>query len=249
MKVTGERVSTAQGGFNPTWQRHAAAYALSAPFLAAGRVLDLGCGVGHGSRWLGDRLVVGIDKHLAARPSVCGDMRALPLANASVSSVLAVQSIEHVPDGRPVLSEAARVVRDGGTVVLVTPNRFTFGRADEVIDPYHFVEYSAGDLRSLCGKRFADVELLGLFGSPRYLEIFEEERRTLDRALRLDVLRIRRRLPRRAREALYDAMLRVRRRRAARPSISAISMDDFELRSHDIESCLDLVAVCKRPER
>ena len=36
--ITGERVVTSSGGFNPTWQRHVAAYALCARFLATGRV-------------------------------------------------------------------------------------------------------------------------------------------------------------------------------------------------------------------
>ena len=34
--ITGERVSTGGGGFNPTWQRHVAAYGLCAPLLPPG---------------------------------------------------------------------------------------------------------------------------------------------------------------------------------------------------------------------
>ena len=33
MKVTGERVSTPEGGFKPTWERHVAAYAAAAELL------------------------------------------------------------------------------------------------------------------------------------------------------------------------------------------------------------------------
>ncbi len=44
--VTGERVVTAEGGFNLSYQRHAATYRLCAPLLPPGRVLDLGCGTG-----------------------------------------------------------------------------------------------------------------------------------------------------------------------------------------------------------
>ena len=55
MKVTGERVVSRAGGFNATWQRHVAAYVLSEPFLGDGRVLDLGCGVGHSFHRLAPR--------------------------------------------------------------------------------------------------------------------------------------------------------------------------------------------------
>ena len=60
--ITGERVSSPEGGFNPTFQRHVAAYRLIAPLLSHGRVLDLGCGVGHSYRELAPRVTVGVDR-------------------------------------------------------------------------------------------------------------------------------------------------------------------------------------------
>src|SRR5215204_2196623 len=61
VKITGERVVTPGGGFNPTWQRHVAAYALAEPELGPGRVLDLGCGIGHSFHLLAPRETVGVD--------------------------------------------------------------------------------------------------------------------------------------------------------------------------------------------
>ena len=61
MTITGERVTTPAGGFNPTWQRHVAAYSLCAPFLGPGRALDLGCGIGHSYSVLAPRPTVGVD--------------------------------------------------------------------------------------------------------------------------------------------------------------------------------------------
>ena len=72
-----------------------------------------------------------------------------------------------------------------GVAVFVTPNRLTLGRPDEIIDPYHHVEFDAGELRALCERFFAAVAVRGLFGSERYMELFDEERRKLDRLLRL----------------------------------------------------------------
>ena len=81
-------------------------------------------------------------------------MRALPFADGAFASVLSVQSIEHVPDAGRVLAEVDRVLEPGGVAVFVTPNRLTFARPDEIIDPYHYVEYSPDELVELCRARF-----------------------------------------------------------------------------------------------
>ena len=249
MRLTGERVVTSEGGFNPTWQRHVAAYALCAPLLpAAGRVLDLGCGIGHSYQRLAPRETVGVDLDPGAlrgqaRETHVADMRALPFGDSTFASVLSVQSLEHVPDPERVLAEVARVLEPGGVAVFVTPNRLTFGPPDEIVDPYHWVEYAPGELRDLCARTFARVELRGLFGSARYAELVAQERARLERLLRADVLRLRRAVPRRARQLLYDALL-ARARRRSDPRAAAIGVEDFYLREADLDSALDLVAVC-----
>lgn len=251
MKVTGERVSTPAGGFNPTWQRHVAAYALADLELGPGRVLDLGCGVGHSFHLLAPRETVGVDVDRAAlagqdRETVVADMRAVPFVDGSFASVLSVQSLEHVPDPDRVLGEVARVLEPGGVAVLVTPNRLTLGRPDEIIDPYHHVEFDAAELRALCERRFGHVEVRGLFGSERYLELYAEERARLDRLLGLDPLRLRRLVPTALRRRLYDLVLR-RTRRAEDPRAAAITPADFVVRDDGLEEALDLVAVCSAP--
>ena len=157
-----------------------------------------------------------------------------------------MHSIEHVPDAAPVLEEIARVLEPGGTAVLVTPNRLTFGRPDEIIDPYHFVEYDADELRDLCSPHFDQVEVHGVFGSDRYMELFDEERERLARLLRIDPLRVRRMVPRRARQRLYDRML-TRARREEDPRAAAITPEDFSLRDHGLEACLDVMLVGRGP--
>lgn len=247
-RVTGERVSSQAGGFNPTWQRHVAAYALCARFLPPGKVLDLGCGIGHSFELLG-RETVGLDLDPAAlagqnRETIAADMRDLPFPAGSFAAVLSVQSLEHVPDPERVLMEARRVLKSGGIAIFVTPNRLTFGPPDEIVDPYHYVEFTARELGKLCKGAFAEVELQGIFGSDRYLELVAAEKRDLERVLRRDPFRLRRLVPRRARQMLYDRALRARRADPD-PRAAAIDPSDFELRQTPLDKALDLIAVCR----
>jgi SAM-dependent methyltransferase len=251
VRITGERVVSPAGGFNPTWQRHVAAYALAAPRLGPGRVLDLGCGVGHSYHLLAPRETVGVDVDAAAlagqdRETLVADMRELPFDDDSFDSVLSVQSLEHVPDPERAVAQVARVLRPEGRAIFITPNRLTLGRPDEIIDPYHYIEFDAEELRRLCLCFFGEVEVGGLFGSPRYMELFDEERRRLDRMLRADPLRLRRLVPRRGRQRLYDLLLR-RYRHAEDPRAGRITPEDFELRESDLADALDVCAICSSP--
>ena len=247
--VTGERVTTSSAGFNPTWQRHVAAYALCERFLGPGRVADIGCGVGHSYELLSPRETVGVDIDPEVlrgqrRRTVAADMRHLPFADAEFDGVIAVQSIEHVPDPERALAEMARVLKRGGSAVLVTPNRLTFARPDEVVDPYHFVEFDPAELAALSRRFFAAVELAGIFGSQRYRAIVAREHEKLDALLRRDPLRLRRIVPRAARQRLYDRRLR-RERSDPDPAAAAITVSDFSLEDQPLEGALDLVAVCR----
>ena len=253
MTVTGERAVTGDGGFNPSWQRHVSGYALTAGFFGPGRVLDLGCGVGHSYQLLGPRETVGVDNNAAAlegqdRETILADMRELPIGDDEFSGVLASHSIEHVPDPEHVLAEIARVLGNDGVAILITPNRLTFGKPDEIIDPYHYIEYDPGQLHALCAPWFESVEVHGVFGSPRHLELVDEEHEKLDRLLRKDPLRLRRLIPRRLRQRLYDRKLsRERLGEEVDPRAAAITVDDFDLRSEGLEAALDLVAVGRGP--
>ncbi len=254
--VTGERVVTAEGGFNLSFQRHVATYRLCAPELpATGRILDLGCGTGHSFHELGARETVGVDvsaEALAgqARETVVADMRALPFPAASFAAVLSVQSIEHVPDPGRMLAEVVRVLEPGGPAVFVTPNRLEFARADEIIDPYHFVEYAPEELHALLAPWFERVTVRGLTGSPAWAALVAEEHARLDALLRRDPLRLRRFVPRRARQLAYDALLTRSRAGAPDPRAAAITPDDFFLVDDPaaVARAFDLVAVCAGPK-
>jgi SAM-dependent methyltransferase len=247
-------VVTREGAFNPTWQRHVAAYAHAGEVLGPGRVLDLGCGTGHSFHLLAPRETVGVDIDPGAlegqdRETIVADMRDLPFETGTFDSVVSAQSLEHVPDPETVLAEVARVLRPDGTAMFVTPNRLTFGRPDEIIDPYHYVEFDQHELREICAGSFGRVELRGVFGSERYMELYRDERRRLDALLRKDPLRVRRLIPRRVRQYLYDRRLSTERLERGDPRAAEIEVADFPVRDTPLDESLDLIAICRQPSR
>ena len=99
-------------------------------------VVDIGCGEGYltleAARWA--RSVIGVDRSadvlerataLARRRRVTnvtwkkGDIRKLPLKDESVDVALLSQSLHHAADPSDALSEATRVVRPGGQVLIL----------------------------------------------------------------------------------------------------------------------------------
>ncbi len=95
--------------------------------LKRGVVLDVGCGDGASSV----RGAVGLDGSVdALRRAARAGVRAVhadveaawPIAPASVGTVCLFDVLEQVPDPRPLLAEAARVLAPGGVVLVALPN-------------------------------------------------------------------------------------------------------------------------------
>ena len=95
----------------------------------SGRVLDAPCGTGQLAARVRDAgfRVIGLDMDEAA--AVDGiEIRSadlnqpLPLADAEVDYVLSVEGIEHLERPFSFIRECNRVLRDGGTMIITTPN-------------------------------------------------------------------------------------------------------------------------------
>jgi SAM-dependent methyltransferase len=109
--------------------------ALADSGLPQGLGLDLGCGDGLLTnlilRTCGSRELVGIDPddneiELARESGIYRELHAtgggeLPLADNTFDFVISNSVLEHIPDVRPVLAEAARVLKEGGTFVATVP--------------------------------------------------------------------------------------------------------------------------------
>jgi len=163
-------------------------------------VLDAGCGNGymcdHDFRSCSKK-IIGLDvcndlsSNKSLHHSVSGSLAALPLQAESIDLILCRYVAEHLSDPLRVFGEFARVLRAGGKIVLLTPNRWhyvslishltpfwfhrwfnsLYGVAGEDTFPTFYRANSQGRIRTLAeqaGLRVATLHMLET--SPNYLE-------------------------------------------------------------------------------
>lgn len=256
LTFTGERLHEGDALFGADLVRHRVAYDYAirvARERDAQRILELGSGTGYGTAELAEALpsVVAVDRVAplaAARASrarfLRADVGAMPLAPACFDLVVSFQVIEHLDDPRPYLEAMARQLRPGGLALITTPNRLE----SEGENPFHVHEYEAGELAGLLRGFFGEVEMLGVSAIGAAREIHEARLARIRRIVRLDPLRLRRRIPRWLVEALFARLAVVVRRGIARDqgSMPQLGFDQFPIGPAD-DRCLDLLACCRRP--
>lgn len=162
-------------------------------------VLDAGCGSGrvfqHRLAGLAQR-VVGVDlaEGLAGNPNidaaVRGDLYTLPLRDASFDLAVLSHVAEHLARPQAAFRELARVLRPGGRLLLLTPNRWHYvtvgarltphplheafsrwrGLDERDVFPTAYRANTAGRLRALLEGAGLEVERLERFETePEYL--------------------------------------------------------------------------------
>ncbi len=204
-------------------------------------VLEVGCGEGYGTALLAGaaRRLVALDydaptiTHAAARyrdaTFVRANLAALPVRSAAFDVLASLQVIEHVWDHGQFVAECVRALRPGGRLLISTPNRLTFSPGhDSPVNPFHTHEFVADELAELLRRGGADIE--AMFGL-----------RAGDRLRGLDGIHG---------GSFTGAQL------AAPPEewrpelardVAGVRTADFVIAGERLGSCLDLVAIARRP--
>ena len=149
------------------------ALGLSLPRDAA--IIDVGCGTGTALDWFRGRgaRAIGIDRSDAwaracrSPPVVQGDAARLPFRDGSFDGAILMHALAHIVAPKATLGEIRRLLRPGGRLAIVTPNR-RYLRALNRIRPFaprytadptvesHFTREAATELLESTG--FVGVE-------------------------------------------------------------------------------------------
>ena len=233
---TAERVSR-EITDNYVYQRSRLAY-VEAAKIVSGRVLEIGTGTGYGIDIIAPccESFVTLDKFASEAttklPSNVEFKEAtvppLPFADESFDYVVSFQVIEHIDDDKEFVREIHRVLRKGGKFIVTTPNRpMSLTR-----NPWHIREYTEQQLRDLLAADFSSIEAYGVNGNEKIMQYYEQNRRSVERIMRFDILDLQHRLPRWILQIPYDVMNRINRRRLLENNnelTRSIKMDDYSI--------------------
>jgi SAM-dependent methyltransferase len=128
------------------------------------RVIDVGCGNGMYLAELALRNhgggAVGLDLSPGMHPHVVGDAQHLPFADAEFDLAFAMHMLYHVPDRAAAIAELRRVVRPGGTVLVVTNARDHLRELNELlgVDARVYVSFSCENAQPELEDHFGSVE-------------------------------------------------------------------------------------------
>lgn len=233
---TAERVSRTDASDNYVFQRSILAYHYAAG-LVSGDVLEIGTGMGYGIEIIAPSATsyTTIDKSCAYDASLPDNTRFQQMevppfgfADESFDYVISFQVIEHIKRDKNFVKEVSRVLRKGGKFIVSTPN----APMSLTRNPWHIREYTEQQLRDLLAADFSSIEAYGVNGNEKIMQYYEQNRLSVERIMRYDILDLQHRLPRWILQIPYDVMNRLNRRRLLESNnelTRSIKMDDYSI--------------------
>ena len=233
---TAERVSRTDASDNYVFQRSILAYHYAAG-LVSGDVLEIGTGMGYGIDVIAPSATsyTTIDKSCAYDASLPENTRfqqmevpPIGFADESFDYVISFQVIEHIKRDKDFVKEVSRVLRKGGKFIVSTPN----APMSLTRNPWHIRGYTEQQLRDLLAADFSSIEAYGVNGNEKIMQYYEQNRLSVERIMRYDILDLQHRLPRWILQIPYDVMNRLNRRRLLESNnelTRSIKMDDYSI--------------------
>ena len=241
---------------NALYQRTYKAYQIVSE-LITGDVLEIGCGEGYALELLKPNAssLTLIDKSKTSllkikikhKDLIIHNSKIPPFLNIkdnSFDTIISFQVIEHIKDYDLFLKEIKRVLKPNGRAYLTTPNKIhTIAR-----NPWHFKEFSKEELETISKKHFDKTSILGIVGNRITQEYYYQNKQSVSKILKFDVLGIHSILPRWTLILPYEFFNRINRLKlykTNRTLVNVISSDDYSLEPYN-PNALDLFCVLEK---
>jgi ubiquinone/menaquinone biosynthesis C-methylase UbiE len=251
-EITSEKIASD----NPIHQRLFKAYVVAKPYVQ-GDVLEVGCGEGRGISILTeharsftavDKIKPVMDELQKKYPSGRFISMNIPPLSAipdnAYDLVVSFQVIEHIQDDALFLKEIHRVMKPGATALLTTPNRkMSLSR-----NPWHIREYLPTELKGLAEKIFSRTEMKGITGNEKVMAYYEQNKKSVQRITRWDVLDLQNKLPASILRLPYEMLNRWNRNKLQTSDnqlVTNIKHEDYTV-VDDATDALDLLLIVKK---
>ena len=250
---TAERFSQSDVSDNFVFQRSYLAY-VEAAKLISGNVLEIGTGSGYGIELLSSKAdkfltidkfesTVGAEASKTIENVDFRQMNVPPLTgldNNQFDFVVSFQVIEHIKKDTAFVKEIHRVLKPGGKFIHTTPNKkMSLSR-----NPWHIREYSVNELADLLTAVFSSVDKKGVFGNDVAMKYYEENKASVRKIMRFDLLNLQYNLPRWMLQIPYDILNR-RNRNKLSDSGTHIKLEDYFVADAK-DDCIDLFYIAEK---
>jgi 2-polyprenyl-3-methyl-5-hydroxy-6-metoxy-1,4-benzoquinol methylase len=241
---------------NPLHQRLFKAYVVAQDYVH-GNALEVGCGEGRGVEVLLNKAAsfTAIDKIEEALQVLQQkfpqgkfiSMNIPPfgeLQDNTYDCVVSFQVIEHIRDDVRYLQEIRRVLKPGGIALLTTPNR----KMSLTRNPWHIREYLAHELKNIAAKIFSSAEVKGITGNHKVMEYYEQNKKSVQRITRWDILNLQHNLPAWILRIPYELLNRLNRNKLQSGDstlVSSIRHEDYHV-TDLADEALDLLLIVKK---
>jgi len=236
-----ERPSSPQGD-------HIARYIFAKRYVLKKLALDAGCGAAHGVYLLASdcHAVIGIDISVTALTYarryhsgdniefLAQDATNLGFKSETFDVVLSFEVIEHLKSHRAYLREIRRVLKDGGILLISTPNKTIMspGRR-RPLWKWHHVEFYADEFKTLLKEFFEDVRMFGETTTNPYWLARDRKAIALHRYARIIPSVLIRLIPMKVIQALLW-------------NVPPVRLDEIEISEGCLDGARTFIAVCEK---
>lgn len=250
---TAERAGDFSDVHNYVMGRHIYAYILAKAYVN-GTVLELGCGNGYGMKLLAGncRSYTGVDKYMPLKFDLAENtaMFSSKLPNlTNIGSnlydiVICFQVIEHIKDDKKLVEEIKRILKPGGRLLLTTPNiNMSLTR-----NPYHIREYNVESMKKIIETQFSEFDINGIYGNEKVMDYYEENKKTVAKIMKWDVLKLQYLLPAQLLRLPYNILNNLNRILLFQKNRNDVHQIDFTDFYNDrvTDECLDFFVVATK---